>query len=137
MTITLLLSTAATLIGLGQSPLAEPDARHDWVEVPNQAEDEVALHDRNWAETIELDGRTLTLALMRVDMSEDGAAVVMDTIIAADCSASKLGLAGAYFFQSPMGNDIMVPIDEIEMDLAAEPPGDDDRAILNAACGRR
>jgi hypothetical protein len=131
---TLLLSVVSTLVGLGTSPLADPGHTHDWVVVPDQAPDETALHDRNWTQTMRQDGRTLNLVLMRSDLSDDGAPVVMDVIIAADCANSRLGLKEAYFFQSPMGSKLRVPIDYIEMDLAAEPLDDDDRAILAAAC---
>lgn len=135
MMFTLLLSAVSTLIGLGPSPLADAGHTHDWVLIPDQAAGETALHDRNWAKTMRQDGRTLNLILLRADLSEDGAPVVMDTVVAADCAASQLGLKEAYFFDSPFGAKIRVPIDYIEMDLAADPLGQDDRAILKAACG--
>jgi hypothetical protein len=126
-------------MGLGQSPLVDAGHSHNWVEMPDQAEGETGLHDRNWSKTMRLNGRKLNLALLRADLSDDGAPVMMDTIIAADCDAMQLGLVDAYFFKSPMGDGIRmtIPTDEIEMDLAATPLGDDDRAILDAACSGR
>ncbi|UIP07692.1 hypothetical protein LY632_04645 [Erythrobacter sp. SDW2] len=130
----LLLSAAATLIGLGTSPLVDSQHNHEWTPVTNQGEGETALHDRNWSATMAQDGRTLNLILLRVDMVDSGDEIVMDTIIAADCANAELGLKEAYFFQSPFGNGIRMPIDYVEMDLAAEPLGNDDAAILDAAC---
>jgi hypothetical protein len=134
MMITFFLLGAASLLELGASPLAEPGHSHDWAQLPNQAEGETALHDRNWTGTYEQDGQTYRLALMRSDLIDGGAPVVMDVIIAADCANSRLGLMEAYFFESPVGNQLRIPIDYVEMDLAADPLGEDDAAILDAAC---
>lgn len=129
-----LLSAAATLIGLGTSPLVDNQHKHEWTPVPNQGDGETALHDRNWSATIEQDGRVLNLILIRVDMIDSGDKIVMDTIIAADCANAELGVKEAHFFASPMGNGVRIAVDYLEMDLAAEPLGEDDAAILGAAC---
>ena len=135
MMITALLLSASALFELGTSPLADPGHQHDWVEIADQPEGETALHDRNWSKTIRQRGRTLNLILIRSDLTDEGAKVIMDVIIAADCRARKLGMSEAYMFRSPMGDMLEIKLDNIDMDLAYDPPSEDELAILAASCG--
>lgn len=131
----LLLLFSSALIELGTSPLVEKGHVHDWVELPDQHEGEIGLHDRNWSRALQEDGKSIALALLRSGLEEQNSDIVFDLIVAADCREQRLGVLEAYLFKPEMkSGGQKVTFEEVDWDAAFDMNSPDEKAIFEAAC---
>ncbi|MEM7666368.1 MAG: hypothetical protein AAF250_10980 [Pseudomonadota bacterium] len=129
-----LFALAATGLGLGASPLADPGHQHDWVLITDNEEGQ-AWRDTIWNGTFEQDGKQLELVLLRLNITIPNELMEADMVMAVDCSAGQLGIKEAYLHRSNFGSGVEAPIEQLSMDFADSPPSQSDRDIIEAACG--
>lgn len=132
--ITAFLALAATGLGLGASPLADPGHEHDWVRITDDEEGQ-AWRDTTWNGTFEQDGKQLELVLLRLNITIPNELMEADMVMAVDCSTQQLGIKEAYLHRSNFGNGVEAPIEQLSMDFADNPPSQSDQDIIDAACG--
>jgi|GEM_PF-1350200 len=131
-----LLLAGATVPGPDVSPLAEADHVHEWKLA--FADDEGTLWlDPTWSSSRNVDGIELPLYLMRMEMTPEGMTdlVVADMAMAVDCERDRMGLAGAWTEAPDADMQGVAWVEEVEMDFAEEPFGNDDVAVFRAVCG--
>lgn len=132
--ITNFLVLTSSVLGLGASPLAEPDHKHDWVLITDDEEGQ-AWRDITWSHKLEQEGKQLELVLLRLNVTIPNEAMEVDMVMAVNCSEQELGIKEAYLHTSNFGDGIRAPIEDLAMDFADSPPSQADLDIINAACG--
>ncbi len=130
-----LLLAGATVPGPDVSPLVEADHVHEWTKA--YSDDEGTLWvDLTWTAARDVDGIELPLFLMRMEMSPDGTSIVVaDMAMAVDCDRARMGIAGAWTEATEMGAPGSAWVNEVEMDFAEEPLGEDDITVFRTVCG--
>lgn len=123
---------AATAAELGTSPLVADSHAHRWVSVQSNAEGDGWI-DHAWRSEAVVNGDRLKLVLVRSDIRLESP-MLIDVIFAVDCRSGDYGIKEGWLFKSDFGNDMRLPITEVELDFADNPPTAEDQAIIDYAC---
>ncbi len=127
-----LAALAGAAMAFGPSPLAEDGHQHDWADIAIDDDGEGWI-DRAWRDAATLDGRSLQLVLVRMDLTENDG-MTLDSVMAVDCERQQIGIKDAWFFKSQFGNQTRAPITALTLDFHDTPLSMGDMAVIAHAC---
>ncbi len=131
-----LLAPALLMAGaaeIGPSKLVDAEHQHVWRLVLDN-ESGSAYLDVNWESTVEHDGRTYPVKLMRNTLASGSEEVNFDMTVAFDCEGKQMAIVKAWMPNANISEDDLVIADEMTFDLALTPPSEEDLIIISAGC---